>query len=72
MTVKSDGKCTQCVEDFNNEIVLGDATKDDLVDIWNSKEYINLRMEHVKKLSDSTIKCRKECDMKLMGECLNG
>ena len=68
MTIKSNGECAQCVEDFNNEIILGDARKDSLYDIWNSKAYADFRNDHF----DLTpgIKCTEQCDMHLIGSYL--
>lgn len=68
MTVKSNGEAAMCMEDFNNEIILGDLHKRSLKEIWNSKEYEEFRMAHlnVKK----GIKCNEQCDMKLIGELM--
>ena len=68
MTIKSNGESVQCVEDFNNEIILGDAKKETLFDIWNSEKYKKFRMDHF----DLTpgIKCTEQCDMKLIGNYL--
>jgi len=66
MTIKSDGKVAMCMEDYNNEIILGDAKKDTLYDIWNNKAYDEFRRRHFDLNTDN--KCVKECDMKLIGE----
>jgi len=69
MTIKSNGESVQCVEDFNNEIILGDAKTESLNDIWNGEKYTKLRMGHF----DLTpgIKCTEQCDMKLIGNFLS-
>lgn len=69
MTIKSNGEAVMCVEDFNNEIVLGDAKKDSLYNIWNGEKYRQLRRNHF----DLTpgIKCTKQCDMTLIGSLIN-
>ena len=69
MTIKSNGEATQCVEDFNNEIVLGNAKTESLYDIWNGEKYHRFREDHF----DLTpgIKCTEQCDMKLMGMFIN-
>jgi len=69
MTIKSNGEAAMCVEDFNNEIILGDAKKESLYDIWNGEKYRNLRKDQF----DLTpgIKCTKQCDMTLVGNLLN-
>jgi MoaA/NifB/PqqE/SkfB family radical SAM enzyme len=68
MTVKSNGECAECVEDFNNEIILGDTKLDSLYDIWNGEKYKKFRHDHF----DLTpgIKCTEQCDMQLIGSFL--
>jgi radical SAM protein with 4Fe4S-binding SPASM domain len=65
MTIKSNGEATMCMEDFNNEIVLGDAKRELLYDIWNGQKYRKFRQDHF----DLTrhIKCTEQCDMRLIG-----
>ena len=71
MTIKSNGECAQCVEDYNNEIVLGNANNQSLYEIWNSEEYAHFRKHHIDAKPTWEAKCNKECDMKLIGEYLN-
>ncbi|MHC1740438.1 MAG: radical SAM/SPASM domain-containing protein [Anaerolineaceae bacterium] len=68
MTVKSNGESVECVEDFNNEIILGDAHTESLYDIWNGQKYRQFRQDHF----DLTpgIKCTEQCDMRLIGSFL--
>ena len=66
MSIHWDGLCTPCHVDYNNELVMGDATKSSLVDIWNNSAYNRLRRAHV--FSHNDIKCKKECDMKIVGD----
>jgi radical SAM protein with 4Fe4S-binding SPASM domain len=66
MTIKSNGECAQCVEDYNKEIILGDAKEQSLIEIWNSNKYYEFRWLHI--LMDKKVKCTQECDMKLVGE----
>ena len=65
MTVKSNGEVVMCMEDFNNEIILGDARRDSLYDIWNGDKYRHFREDHFELKPG--IKCTEECDMKLVG-----
>lgn len=65
MTIKSNGEAVMCMEDFNNEIVLGDAKKDSLYDIWNGDKYKKFRNDHFSLKAN--IKCVGQCDMKLIG-----
>jgi len=65
MTIKSNGEAVECVEDYNNEIVLGDARKESLYDIWNGEKYHKFRKDHFNLTPD--IKCTERCDMTLIG-----
>ena len=38
MTIKSNGESVECAEDYNNEIILGDAKSESLYDIWNGEK----------------------------------
>ena len=67
MTIKSNGEAAMCMEDFNNEIILGDANTTTLRDIWNGEKYKEFRLQHLRACEK--IKCVDECDMKLMGDC---
>lgn len=68
MTIKSNGESVECVEDFNNEIILGDANTQSLAEIWNGEKYNRFRLDHF----DLTpgLKCTEQCDMKLIGSFL--
>jgi radical SAM protein with 4Fe4S-binding SPASM domain len=68
MSIKSNGDVAMCMEDYNNEIVLGNVKEEKLVDIWNGKKYNEFRNDHINLTSN--IRCTKECDMKLIGNCL--
>lgn len=70
MTVKSDGFVTMCMEDYNNEIVLGDANEYSLYDIWNGEGYEKFRRDQFELTP--CIKCVDECDMPLIGEMFLG
>jgi len=65
MTIKSNGEAAECVEDFNNEIILGDTKSQTLYDIWNGPAYHKLRQDHFNLTPG--IKCSGQCDMKLLG-----
>jgi len=68
MTVKSNGQSVECVEDFNNEIILGDTHTESLYDIWNGEKYKNFRNDHFNLTPG--IKCTEQCDMNLIGSFL--
>ena len=65
MTIKSNGEAAMCIEDFNNEIILGDAGKESLYDIWNGEKYFQFRRDQFELKKG--IKCTEQCDMKLIG-----
>ena len=69
MTIKSNGECAECVEDFNNEIILGDAKNESLYEIWNGEKYKQFR-ENQADLKPG-IKCTEQCDMTLIGNLVN-
>jgi len=66
MTIKSNGEAAMCMEDFNNEIILGDATKESLEEIWNGDKYRQFRLDHIDLKAG--FKCNEQCDMKLIGQ----
>lgn len=68
MTIKSNGEATMCMEDFNNEIILGNVKENSLYDIWNGEKYIQFRKDHFDV--DPEFKCSGKCDMKLIGNYL--
>jgi len=65
MTIKSNCEVAMCMEDYDNEIILGDARKYSLYEIWNGSKYQKFRKDHFSLTS--IIKCTEECDMKLIG-----
>ncbi len=68
MTIKSNGEACMCMEDYDNEIVLGDARTQTLAEIWNGEAYRKFRRDHVDVTGG--IKCSERCDMALVGKCL--
>lgn len=68
MTIKSNGESVECVEDFNNEIILGNAATETMYDIWNGAKYKQFRNDHFDLKPG--IKCTEQCDMNLIGSFL--
>ena len=68
MTIKSNGESVECVEDFNNEIILGDAKTQSLSEIWNGEKYKKFRSDHLNLTPG--LKCTEQCDMHLIGSFL--
>jgi MoaA/NifB/PqqE/SkfB family radical SAM enzyme len=64
MTIKSNCEVAMCMEDFNNEIILGNTKNNSLVDIWNGELYNQFRND---QLNNNDIKCVNQCDMKILG-----
>lgn len=54
------------MEDYNNEIFLGNSNEASLHDIWNGPLYDQFRKNHFEL--NPCIKCTKECDMPKIGE----
>ena len=72
LTVKSNGEIAMCTEDYNNEIILGDANSNSLYDIWNGQLYGDFRMRHfTKKSGDPCMMCTDHCDKKVVGDFIN-
>lgn len=69
MTIKSNGEATMCMEDFNNEIILGNASHEKLIDIWNGEKYMEFRRKHI--MGDEHFRCSQRCDMNLLSDYLN-
>ncbi len=65
MTIKSDGEIHMCMEDYNNEIFLGDSNENTLYEIWNGPLYQKFRRDHFELTP--CIKCTEECDMPKIG-----
>jgi MoaA/NifB/PqqE/SkfB family radical SAM enzyme len=68
MTIKSNAEAAMCMEDYNNEIILGNVQEDSLYDIWNGEKYAKFRMDQIDVAKG--FKCNEECDMHLVGEFL--
>jgi len=68
MTIKSNGEAVECVEDFNNEIILGNAHNETMADIWNGVKYQKFRNDHFNLTPG--LKCTEQCDMHLIGSFL--
>ena len=66
ISIKSNGEVAMCMEDFNNEIILGDARTESLHDIWNGERYLDFRQAHIE--CRPGIKCTEQCDMPVVGE----
>lgn len=68
MSIMWDGSVVPCGQDYNNEMVLGDANKQSLYDIWNGAKYNQFRKNHLTKQNKNKYKCYARCDMQLVGD----
>jgi radical SAM protein with 4Fe4S-binding SPASM domain len=62
MNILWDGRVVPCCQDMNGEYVLGDASSEGLLDIWNGKKMVELRRKIVNKEYNDISIC-KECDV---------
>jgi radical SAM protein with 4Fe4S-binding SPASM domain len=64
LQVQVDGTVNMCCFDFNGELLLGDLKHQSIEDIFNSKEYLELKKAHL----DGTLDCSdyicKDCDQR--------
>lgn len=65
MTIKSNAEAVMCMEDYDNEIILGNAKNQSLGDIWNGGKYKKFREDHFNVTAG--LKCTERCDMKMIG-----
>jgi len=60
MYIKWNGECVLCCSDYNNEAIMGDASKDSLREIFNNKKY-NMYRQHLSQGKRDLPLCDK-CD----------
>jgi len=69
-TIMAEGNVVPCTQISNNEIILGNVNKNTLKEIWNSKEYQDLRKMHVTGKFPKGHKCAERCDQVKLFEYL--
>lgn len=47
LTINANGSASHCIVDWNYKGIIGDAKTQNVVDIWNSKEYQEIRLAHL-------------------------
>ena len=57
IVVSWDGKVVSCCNDFNRQQIMGDMRNQSIAEIWNGKEFVNLR----RKLADKTLEALPLC-----------
>lgn len=60
LAIRPDGKCQLCCADINGDVIVGDATQETLMEIWNGEKLANCRKSLLKGRDDISI-CKK-CD----------
>jgi sulfatase maturation enzyme AslB (radical SAM superfamily) len=48
MLVASDGKIIACCADWRGDLIMGDASKNSLYNIWNGEKFRNLQIRHLR------------------------
>ena len=69
-TIMAEGNVVPCTQISNNEIVLGNVNKNSLKEIWNGKEYQELRKMHISGNFPKGHKCLQKCDQVKLFEYL--
>jgi radical SAM protein with 4Fe4S-binding SPASM domain len=59
MSIRWDGRVVPCCRDYDNHEILGDITKESLMDVWNGKRFQALRREHLKGEFENSVLCSK-------------
>ncbi len=58
MAISWDGKVSICCYDYENEVILGDLTKDDLKKVWKSETLKNFRRLHLESKFNQIAICK--------------
>lgn len=59
MSIRWDGRVVPCCRDYDNHEILGDITKETLMQIWNGKRFQALRKDHLDGEYDNSVLCSK-------------
>lgn len=70
MTIMCDGSVVPCTQDYNCEMVLGNARNKPLETIWNGTRYRKLRYSHMSGSNMRLRKCGSRCDIKILSDYL--
>jgi radical SAM protein with 4Fe4S-binding SPASM domain len=58
MVISYNGKVAMCCYDYENEIIIGDISKENIMDIWSGKILNALRKSHLKYQFDDISLCK--------------
>lgn len=59
LTINANGTASHCIVDWNYTGIIGDAKTQSLMEIWNSKEYQNIRLMHLHEQRRKVPLCEK-------------
>jgi radical SAM protein with 4Fe4S-binding SPASM domain len=59
MSIRWDGRVVPCCRDYDNHEILGDITKESLMQIWNGKRFQLMRSEHLEGNYENSVLCAK-------------
>lgn len=59
MSIRWDGRVVPCCRDYDNHEILGDITKESLMEVWNSKRFQLLRADHLEGNYENSVLCAK-------------
>ena len=60
MCVNSDASVSACLMDWNHKLIIGDAAKDNICNVWNGTNLRKMRMNHLLLKKDNYSTCN-EC-----------
>lgn len=66
LSVMANGAVVPCTQDYNNEMVMGDAARQTLASIWNSTAYDAFQAAHITGKFPAGWKCADRCDQKMV------
>ena len=69
-TVMADGSVVPCTQDYDCEMVMGNCKEEPLKEIWNGKQYQELRHWHASGQFPVGHKCVDRCDQVKLFQCL--
>ena len=59
LVITWDGKAVLCCNDYEGEIIMGDLTKQSILDVWNGKKFLYYRKMHMYNKRDILPLCKK-------------
>jgi len=68
LSVMADGSIVPCTQDYNCEIVFGNARRDTLESVWNGTQYAIFRKAHITGAGLSAYKCADRCDLRRVSD----